>query len=218
MKQGSLTVITGRVGSGKSTLIRTFLGLLPQGDGDIYWNELNVEDPSEFFIPPLVAYTSQVPNLYSDTIKENLLLGISEEIVDIDTAIRMSVFDQDLDELDDGLKTMIGPKGVKLSGGQRQRLAAARMIAKNTELLVFDDLSSALDVETEERLWNQFFSESLGTFLVVSHRPAVLRRADNIMVLKKGKIVGQGKLEELLANCEEMQHLWSGDLEPNDLE
>ena len=218
LKQGSLTVITGRVGSGKSTLIRTFLGLLPQGDGDIYWNELNVEDPSEFFIPPLVAYTSQVPNLYSDTIKENLLLGISEEIVDIDTAIRMSVFDQDLDELDDGLKTMIGPKGVKLSGGQRQRLAAARMIAKKTELLVFDDLSSALDVETEERLWNQFFSESLGTFLVVSHRPAVLQRADNIMVLKKGKIVGQGKLEELLTNCEEMQHLWSGDLEPNDLE
>jgi ATP-binding cassette subfamily B protein len=211
--QGSLTAITGRVGSGKSTLIRTFLGLLPIAEGNIVWNDYEVEDVSEYFIPPRVAFTSQVPNLYSDTIKENLVLGISEEVVDIETAIRMSVFDQDLADLDDGLQTMIGPKGVKLSGGQRQRLAAARMIAKKPELLVFDDLSSALDVETEERLWNQFFSESMGTYLVVSHRPSVLRRADNIVVLKNGEIVGQGKLENLLTNCEEMQRLWSGELE-----
>jgi ATP-binding cassette subfamily B protein len=129
--------------------------------------------------------------------------------------LKLSVFDQDLDDFDNGLDTVIGPKGVKLSGGQRQRLAAARMISRRPELLVFDDLSSALDVETEERLWKQFFSESLGTYLVVSHRPAVLRRADNIIVLKQGKVVGQGKLTELLDSCEEMSHLWEGDQSQN---
>jgi ATP-binding cassette subfamily B protein len=87
------------------------------------------------------------------------------------------------------------------------------MLIRDSDLCVFDDLSSALDVETEEILWEQLYESSRSrTYLVVSHRPAVFQRADNIIVLKEGAIVGQGNLETLLETCEEMQNLWEGNL------
>ena len=102
-------------------------------------------------------------------------------------------------------------RGVKLSGGQVQRVAAARMLARNASLLVFDDLSSALDVETERLLWERVFKRPNVTCLVVSHRRPALRRADHIIVLKDGRVHDEGKLDELLERCEEMQLLWHGD-------
>ena len=103
---------------------------------------------------------------------------------------------------------------MRLSGGQLQRSAAARMFVHDSELVVFDDLSSALDVETEQLLWERLF-ESIGegrkTFVAVSHRKAAFRCSDHIVVLKDGKIEAEGKLDTLLDECNEMRMLWRGE-------
>lgn len=211
LRRGSFTVITGRVGAGKTTLLRTLLGLLPKDAGAICWNGDLVENPATFMIPPRVAYTPQLPALFSESLRDNILAGLPPDQVDLEGALYAAVLEQDLPHLDHGLETVIGPRGVKLSGGQRQRAAAARMFVRTPELYVFDDLSSALDVETERRLWERLFARPGLTCLVVSHRRAALRRADHIIVLREGRIHDQGSLDELLQRCPEMQELWRGD-------
>ncbi len=126
-----------------------------------------------------------MPHLFSDTLRENILLGLSEQTVDLARAIHMTVLEQDIVTLKDGLDTLIGVRGVKLSDGQIQRTGIARMLLREPDLLICDDLSSALDVETEQTLWERLTTT---TCIVVSHRRSVLQRADQVIVLKDGHI------------------------------
>ncbi|HSV85798.1 MAG TPA: ABC transporter ATP-binding protein [Levilinea sp.] len=215
IERGEFVVITGRIGCGKSTLVRALLGLLPHQSGDIYWNGVLVEDTTSFFRPPRCAYSAQAPRLFSDSLRENILMGLDESQVNLPSALFLSVLEPDLAALEKGLDTVVGPKGVRLSGGQVQRSSAARMFVRQPELLVFDDLSSALDVETEQTLWERLDErrnqEADGfTCLVVSHRRPALRRASRIIVMIDGQTEAQGTLDELLVSCPEMQQLWNG--------
>ncbi len=209
IERGEFVVVTGRIGSGKTTLLRTLLGLLTPDAGTITWNGERVEYPAAFFVPPRSAYTSQVPQLFSDTLESNIRMGCNVSAQELEESLRLAVMENDIPQLQDGLQTLIGAKGVKLSGGQRQRTAAARMFVRNPELLVFDDLSSALDVETERLLWERSFARGDRTYLVVSHRRPALERADRIILLKDGVIEGIGTLNELLRDHEEMRRLWA---------
>jgi ATP-binding cassette subfamily B protein len=188
LKRGTFTVITGKVGAGKSTLLRAVLGLLNLDAGEIFWNKQRVTQPADFFCPPLCAYTPQIPTLLSGTLRENLLLGMDIDDAALNSAVSNAMLTKDVSRLADGLDSLIGVRGMKLSGGQVQRAAAARMLARAPELLVFDDLSSALDIETELALWDRVLA--LGaTCLVVSHRPALLARAHQVLVLDNGRLV-----------------------------
>ena len=214
--RGSFTVVTGPVGSGKSTLLRALLGLVWQAEeqsGRVLWNGVEVDDRAAFFVPPQASFLSQVPQLLSDSLADNILLGThvgrgggdhmsdtngsngSAVVAGMDGsedplwwALKVASVDTDVAEMDAGVDTLIGPRGLRLSGGQRQRVAAARSLVQRPELLVLDDLSSALDVETELRLWSNLAEAGI-TVIAVSHRKVAFDRADQVLTLDQGRLV-----------------------------
>jgi ABC-type multidrug transport system fused ATPase/permease subunit len=206
--RGGFVVVTGPVGSGKTTLLRTLLGLVARDTGQIRWNGEPVEDPASFMVPPRCAYTAQTPRLFSESLGENLLMGREAEADVLTAALELAVFDEDVARLPEGLATAVGTRGVTLSGGQLQRAATARMLLCNADLLVFDDLSSALDVETEHLLWQRLLASGSRSCLAVSHRREALRRADEVLVLDEGRVALRGEAQHLLRSSAVFRRIW----------
>jgi len=189
VRRGEFVVITGPIGSGKSTLLRSVLGLAWQADvaGSVRWNGVEIVDRAAFLVPPNAAFLSQVPQLISDSVADNVGLGP----VDDDALVRafeLAAIGDDIAEMPEGSATLIGPRGLRLSGGQRQRLATARALVHDPELVVLDDLSSALDVETEVRLWTNLADAGM-TVIAVSHRAVAFERADQVLRFDAGRLV-----------------------------
>ncbi len=188
IERGQFVVVTGPVGAGKSTLLRALLGLASQADvtGQVRWNGHDIDDRAAFLVPPNAAFLPQVPQLISDSVADNIAFGeVPPE--QLERAIELAVMSDDVAEMPSGLATVIGPRGLRLSGGQRQRLAGARAVVHRPELVVLDDLSSALDVETELRLWQNLHDAGM-TVLAVSHRAVAFDWADRVYRLDAGRL------------------------------
>jgi ATP-binding cassette, subfamily B, bacterial len=211
--RGELVALTGRTGAGKTTLLRAILGLLAARRGDVFWNETLVADRAAFFRPPAIAYVPQVPTLFSDSLADNIALGGTADRRTVEAVAHTAALDRDVRGLPDGLDTRVGPRGVRLSGGQVQRAATARALANRAQLLVVDDLSSALDLRTEREVWDRLLASGVDTILAVTHRRPLLSRADRVIVVHDGAIDDVGTAEELLERCEEFRHIWTGEPE-----
>ena len=207
VEPGQLTVITGSMGVGKTTLLRSILGLLPAQSGQIQWNGKDVSAPALFFVPPRCAYVAQAPRLFSGSLADNITLGLEATQEQVLNAVRNAVLERDVHSMSEGIETRVGPRGLRLSGGQVQRTAMARALVRTSDLLVLDDLSSALDVEVEQELLDRLLSGGQ-TILAVSHRPRVLERAASVVLVHDGRVVAQGSLATLLASNDEMKRLW----------
>jgi ATP-binding cassette, subfamily B, bacterial len=188
VRRGEFVVVTGPVGAGKSTLLRALLGLAWQADvvGSVRWNGVEIDDRAAFLVPPNAALLSQVPQLISDSVGDNVALG-PVDTARLTTALHLAAIADDIDAMPAGVDTLIGPRGLRLSGGQRQRLATARALVHSPELVVLDDLSSALDVETEVQLWTNLADAGMAV-IAVSHRAVAFDRADQVLRLDRGRI------------------------------
>ena len=198
IERGTVTAITGRIGSGKSTLLRGILGLVPTDAGGTFWNGRVIENPGEFLVPPRSAYVPQRAHLFAGTLRQNVVLDRELSEVDLSEVARAAVFGDDLARMPDGWDTPIGNQGVRLSGGQAQRVAIARALARQADLTVLDDVSSALDGDTEDLIWREML-RMRGTFLVVTDSARLLQAARQIIWLEQGRVVALGSFNNLTA-------------------
>ncbi|MCM1989010.1 ABC transporter ATP-binding protein [Oceanirhabdus seepicola] len=211
LKRGEIVVLAGGIGSGKSTVLNVLMGVVPKDSGQVFWNGTEIQHQKEFFIPPNVAYTPQIARMFSEPIRENLLLGKHTCEGEINHALYHAVFEGDVAEMESGLDTQAGSRGSRLSGGQKQRLALARMFIHDAELYVMDDSSSAIDIETEKEFWNRFeknIDKKKFACIIASNKKYVLQRADKIIFLKNGHVIDCGKAEELSKRCEEFARIY----------
>jgi ABC-type multidrug transport system fused ATPase/permease subunit len=192
VERGQLVLVVGPVGAGKSSLLRAMAGIVHH-TGALRWNGEPVTEPEVFLRPNQVGYVGQLPRVLSGTVAENIQLGHQ---VDAENAVTIAQLSHDLAAAGGGLGLLIGHKGTRLSGGQLQRLALARALAPRTELLIADDVSSALDVTTELDLWRALRATGV-TVIGSTSKQAALAQADQVIVLVEGTVAASGTWHEL---------------------
>ncbi|NDI36592.1 ABC transporter ATP-binding protein [Chengkuizengella sediminis] len=198
--RGETLGIVGKTGSGKTTLLKQLLREYPLGKGNITITDTFIDDMSLHDLGKWIGYVPQEQILFSKTVRENILFGKNDaDERDIEKALELASLKKDLNTFPDGLKTLVGEKGVALSGGQKQRVSIARAIIANPEILILDDALSAVDGKTEARIISNLQRERKGkTTLISTHRLSAIQHADCIIVLDNGEIVQRGTHEQLV--------------------
>ena len=162
-------------------------------------------------MPPNIAYTPQIPKMFNDTIRENLILGRDVSKEEINEALYNAVFEGDFIEKE-GIEMEIGRQGNRLSGGQKQRRGMARMFIHNSEIYIMDDMTSAIDAETEMEFWKRFeenIAKKKFACIIASNKRNILERADTVIFLKDGCIVDSGKADELSKRCADFSSIYA---------
>ena len=203
--KGEVVAFIGSTGSGKSTLINLVPRFYDVSDGEVLVDGKNVKDFKLKDLRDRIGYVSQRAVLFSGTVLSNVALGGEDEKPDeedIHKAIEISQSSDFVSKMDKGINSHISQGGKNVSGGQKQRLSIARALAKNPEIMIFDDSFSALDYKTDKALRSALNKEFEGTtIMIVAQRIGTIKDADKIIVLDEGNIVGMGKHEELLKSC-----------------
>lgn len=204
IKAGEKVAIVGHSGAGKSSLVQLLLRAYDPFKGKIMIDGYDLKDLSLKKYRDFLGVVPQDVSLFDDTLRYNILFGSKKEISEkqLNQAIKMAGIDSFLKNLENGLETMLGERGVKLSGGERQRVGIARALVKNPAILVFDEATSSLDVENEALIQDSIEKASQGrTTIIIAHRLSTIKNADKIIVLDKGRVIGEGKHEHLIREC-----------------
>lgn len=200
--KGEKLAIVGRTGSGKSTIAQLILRLFDTTEGEIIVDQKNIKDNHLSSLRKSIGFVPQEVFLFSDTIRNNVAFGtenLSEEAM-IQATKDADVY-HNITDFPGGFDTLLGERGINLSGGQKQRVSIARAIAKNPSVLIFDDCLSAVDTETEENILQALNRIMAGkTSIIIAHRLSSVKNADRIIVLERGKIVEEGKHDQLVMN------------------
>jgi ATP-binding cassette, subfamily B, multidrug efflux pump len=200
IEAGWTAAIVGRVGSGKTSLLLSIPRLLPVPEETVYLDDVDITRTDLGALRSRIGVVTQETLLFSDTFRNNLLLGrrdVPDEIL-VD-ALRTAQLYEELRDLDRGLDTLVGERGLSLSGGQRQRLTIARAMVSDPPVLILDDALSMVDTRTEARILNRILARRAGrTTLFVSNRLSTIRRADRIFLLERGRLVEEGNHADLM--------------------
>ena len=202
INRGETVGIVGKTGSGKTTLIKQLLRLYPVKRDTLLLDNRGIENYYDYSVREKMGYAPQEYQLFSKTIKENILFYRENLENNLEQALILSDIKKDIESFKDGINTLVGENGISLSGGQKQRLGIARAILANPDILILDDSLSAVDANTEKTIIGNIKNHRQGkTNIIVSHRISAVRHADKILVLENGEVLSEGTHEELLEKC-----------------